>query len=154
MALLIRHQAVSLEHLAQFRTLLEGDAAEQAAQLAGEADLQALAAILDRIRAHIQTRPRDWEVFHDLDARFHQALARIAGNPLILATLATIHDNIHGYFHQYLPFSQSLMESDFQDLEQIMDAVAAGDVTKAGRVARNHVARFTRLMKENRFDHD
>lgn len=113
MALLIRHQKVSLEHLAEFRELLEGHAAQRAAISATPKDIRLLKNILDEIEAHIQRDPEDWEEFHRLDANFHQALSWVGENLLIQANLTTIHENIHTYFHQFLPFSRELLQEDF-----------------------------------------
>lgn len=147
MALLIRHRKVSLHHLARFRELLEGHAAEQAACSAKDHEIEALKTILDKIREHIATDPDNWEEFHRLDAMFHQTLA--GDNPLVQANLATIHENIHTYFHSLLPFSRDLLDEDFKDLCRIMAAVEKKDAVKAGSLARDHVARFAGLMEQH-----
>ncbi len=147
MGLLIRHQKVSLTHLAEFRTLLEGHAAEHAAQDASKAQIQGLKDILTEIHTHVAANPDTWDGFNLLDARFHQALARIGNNPLVLANLDTIHENIHTYFHQYLPFSRDLLEDDVRDLTNILMAVEKGDAKRAGELARDHVVKFSRLME-------
>lgn len=146
--LLIRHRQVSLGHLAEFRELLEGHAARQAAEMAGPGDIRALEAILADIRGIIDAGPDTWDEFHDQDARFHKALAGICGNPLLQANLDSIHRHIHTYFHQYLAFDPDLLASDFQDLCEITQAVAAGDGDTARKTAVRHVARFSELMEE------
>lgn len=148
MDLLIRHKKISLAHLAEFRELLEGHAAEQAARLATPDALAGLEEILSEIKTHAATGPDNWETFNRLDASFHQSLAVIGGNPLLEANLRTIHENIHTYFHQFLPFSAALLEQDVQDLDNILAAVAAGRPDEAGTLARGHVSRFSALMEE------
>ncbi|MCP4024085.1 MAG: FadR family transcriptional regulator, partial [Desulfobacteraceae bacterium] len=59
-ALLIRHQKVSLSQLADFRTLLERHVAVQAAQKASVNDIQKLDAILLEAKAHVKTQPDGW----------------------------------------------------------------------------------------------
>jgi len=149
MALLIRHQKISLRHLAQFRRLVEGYVAEQAALLACEGDIKKLERIISEIRILIRTKPLEWKQFHRLDGKFHRALAAVVGNPLMEANLQTIHGNIEIYFQHYLPFSQTLLEEDFNDLRKIFNAVSNRDGKEAGRIARHHVSRFTALMEEN-----
>lgn len=149
MGLLIRHQSISLDHLARFRELLEGHAAEEAAAKAGPDSIRQLTDLMNRIRDLVDRGPEDWEDFNRLDAEFHMTLARIGGNPLVEANLDTIHQNIHNYFRQYLPFSKSLLEADVKDLGDILDAVARGDAALAGTLARAHVARFTKIMAGN-----
>ena len=148
MALLIRHQKVSLQHLAEFREFLEGWAAEKAAANGDPRAIRDLKAIVGCIQAHIDTGPEDFSEFHRLDAMFHRRIAEMAGNPLIQANLASVHENIHVYFNTYLPFSLELLKEDFQDLRDIAEAVAQGDNEAAGIAARRHVAKFTRLMEE------
>ncbi len=148
MALLIRHGNVSLPHLAEFRQLLEGHVAQAAARLANQEDIRKLKDILEEIKALIATDPTEWDDFHRLDAGFHQELARIGQNPLLLANLTTIHGNIHTYFHQYLPFSRELLNEDYKDLCRIMAAVERRDEGGAKTIAQHHVARFSALMAE------
>ena len=152
MALLIQHRKVSLEHLAEFRQFLEGYAAQKAASLQNRTEIKKLLLILDRIKSHVQAEPEGWEEFHRLDALFHQQLARMAENPLVAANLETIHQNIHVYFQQYLPFSRKLLHEDLNDLCIIAEAVRDGKPEVAGEAARNHVARFNEHMEKSRGD--
>ncbi len=148
-AILIRQRKISLAHLAEFRKIMEGHIAAQAAMAAGRQDIEQLQDILDEARAHIKTRPSGWEQFHKMDARFHIILAKIAGNPLIEANLAAVHDNIRTYFHHYLPWSLDLLKENYQDLCEIVKAIRAKDCKKAESIARNHVTRFNELMEKN-----
>lgn len=148
--LLIRHQKISLEQLAEFRAYLEGAAAHKAALNAEKDAVRTLNGILDDIRAHIKTGPVDWEEFHRLDAKFHKQVAAMADNPLILANLACIHENIHVYFRKYLPFSTRLLQEDFDDLCAIAQAVTQGRPMDAEREARRHITKFSKLMENQR----
>lgn len=149
MALLIRQQQISLEHLAQFRELLEGFAAEQAALLGNSRQHTELGDIITKIQTHLESEPQGWSEFHRLDSRFHQMVATMAKNPLLLANLVTIHQNVEVYFQSYLPFSRELLEDDFGDLKKIYFAILAGDDRAAGEYARQHVAKFAQLMKKH-----
>lgn len=148
MALLIRQQKVSLAHLAEFREFLEGYAAEKAAASDDPAGIGELQDIIYRIRQHVKTDPQDWQEFHRLDALFHRKLAQMADNPLVLANLTTVHENIHVYFHKYLPFSQELLQEDFADLCAIATAVENGEREAAGVAARKHIVKFSKLMQD------
>jgi len=147
MAVLIRQQQVSLEHLAEFRAFLEGYAAEQAAVLANSQQLAELSTMVSDIKAHVESKPNGWNEFNRLDGDFHRKVAEIAGNPLIIANLTTIHENIHGYFQQFLPFSLELLKEDFDDLAKISAAIEAGDRAEAGEAARSHINKFNNLMR-------
>ncbi|WP_022667111.1 FadR/GntR family transcriptional regulator [Desulfospira joergensenii] len=147
--IMIRHQGVSLDHLAEFRKLMEGYVAREAARTAGKGDVRRLRSILSQIKDLVNTRPSGWEKFHILDARFHRELARIAANPLIETNLTAIHENIETYFHEYLPFSRALLEEDCKDLEEIVRAVEDKNERRAEEIARRHVSRFSSLMEKN-----
>ncbi len=147
MALLIRHQKVSLVHLAEFRTFLEGHAAERAAALGNREEIAKLNSIITAIRQHVENDPRDWQEFHRLDSQFHRKLAEMSENPLIMANLVTVHENVHVYFQSYLPFSRELLREDFEDLRRIAEAVEKGDAEAAGEAARQHIAKFSKYME-------
>jgi DNA-binding FadR family transcriptional regulator len=148
-AILIRQRKISLAHLAEFRKLLEGHIAFQAAVRADAQDIEQLQSILDEAQDHIRTGPSGWDRFHKMDARFHLLLAKVAGNPLVEANLAAVHDNIRTYFHHYLPWSLDLLRENYQDLCEIVKAIREKNPEKAGTIARNHVARFNELMEKN-----
>ncbi|MEA3434905.1 MAG: FCD domain-containing protein [Thermodesulfobacteriota bacterium] len=147
-ALLIRHQKVSLHHLAQFRKILEGHIAAQTALMAGKNEINQLKAILKEAKMHIKTKPSGWEEFHKMDATFHMILAKTAKNPLIEANLQSIHDNIQIYFKQYLPFSDALLMDNYEDLCKIVEAVENKNSQAARQLAETHVTKFNDLMEE------
>ena len=147
--ILIRQQKVSLHHLAEFRKMMEGHISEQAAKIADKEDIKNLNSILNEAKAHIKTKPTGWEEFHKMDAEFHNSLARIAKNPLLEANLATVHDNIRIYFHQYLPFSEALLLDNYKDLCDIVAAIEQNDPGAARQIAENHVSKFNDLMEKN-----
>jgi len=147
-ALLIRHQKVSLQHLAQFRKILEGHIAAQTARMAGKNEINRLKAILKEAKMHIKTKPSGWKEFHKMDATFHMVLAKTAKNPLIEANLQSIHDNIQIYFNQYLPFSDALLMDNYEDLCKILDAVENKNSLAARQFAEIHVTKFNDLMEE------
>lgn len=148
-AILIRQQKVSLQHLAEFRKMMEGHISEQAAKNSDTQDIDALKKILHDARDHIKTKPSNWKIFHRLDAKFHQTLARIAQNPLVQANLATVHDNIKVYFHEYLPWSRALLQENYNDLCQILTAIEHRDPAAARQLAEDHVLKFNCLMEKN-----
>ncbi len=145
--ILIRQQKVSLDHLAEFRTMIEGYISEQAAKMAEPDEIRALKELLKKADAHIRTKPSGWKRFHELDARFHILLAKIAKNPLLEANLTAVHDNVQIYFHTYLPFSEALLKDNFKDLCRIVEAIEQKDSLTAGKIAQMHVAKFNALME-------
>ena len=148
LALLIRHERVSLKHLAEFREGLEANVAELAAARVTENDKEELAGLIDDARAALDLLPDHWEEFILVDERFHTTLGRIAGNPVYIWILETIHDNIHRYYQRHLPRSRPVFEENFTDLSEIAEAVTAGNGQRARELAADHVKRFSRHMGE------
>jgi GntR family transcriptional repressor for pyruvate dehydrogenase complex len=145
--LLIRFQKVSLAHIAEFREKVEGDVAALAAQRAQSNDIAHLRTLLFAARQAVGRGPDHWEDFVREDQRIHLALAHISGNPVFVSVLKTVHENIRSYFEQFLPKDKDVLAQDYQDLCDIVDAVACADAAAAGKLARNHVRRFNRFME-------
>lgn len=74
-------------HLHSVRRVLETEAAEQAALLITDAQIEELAEILDRFEATIVSHAGDHREMLELDIRFHQIIAEAAGNPVLSALI-------------------------------------------------------------------
>lgn len=79
--------AESVEKLFEFRIGLERDAARFAAQRRTDADIEALAAASAETAS--ARDPIDWTRFGVADNRFHEAIARAAGNPYLGVAITT-----------------------------------------------------------------
>ena len=152
--MLIRHRSVSLNHLMDFRMILEGFIAEQVCSLANEEDIKDLKLIKNKAKKFLLSEPVDWKPYTKIDAEFHEALARIAGNPLFKATLKPMYENIHNYFYQYLPDKPRLLiKENYEDMSQIIKAIEDKNFIVAKKAAMLHVSRFHNLMEENELHH-
>jgi GntR family transcriptional repressor for pyruvate dehydrogenase complex len=147
--LLIRYQKVSLKDLAEFREGVEGLVAGLAAERAKSDDILRLEEILEEAKNHLERGITRWDEFIEADNRIHLTLAHIAGNPVYESVLKTVYQNINLYFGKFLPKEAGLMEDNFQDLVEIVEAVKSGQAAKANLLAQNHVYRFNRLMEEH-----
>jgi GntR family transcriptional regulator, transcriptional repressor for pyruvate dehydrogenase complex len=148
--MLIRSQTVSLHDLAEFREGVEGTVAGLAAQRAKPADIQRLRELLQAARRCWEAGVDQWPDFVRVDEQMHMALARIARNPIYALILKTVHDNIHIYYDRFLPSGQDELNENYQDLNQLVEAVAAGRVETAAGLARDHVRRFNRYMERKK----
>jgi DNA-binding FadR family transcriptional regulator len=146
LARMIRSQQVSLNHLAEFREGVEGNAASLAAQHATPEDIQRLQNLVEEARGHVFQEPPDRNAFIEVDKRFHQELAIIGGNPVYIFIMETIHENIHRYYDRYLSMKRHELEENFGDLRDITQAVAAHKADEARVLAQSHVLRFNRRM--------
>ncbi len=141
--LLIRSQKVSLNHIAEFRERVEGSVAAIAAQRATKDHIKKLKQLLEAARACDQS-----EAFLFADKAFHLYLAEITGNPLYIAILKIIHDNIIRYYDMFLTMEERERRENLADLEQIVSAIETGDAGKASDLVHAHVSRFNCYMEE------
>jgi DNA-binding FadR family transcriptional regulator len=149
LALMIRFQKVSLEHLAEFREGVEGSVVTLAVRRAQSSDLRELRKLLADAKMHADAGISHWEEFLESDKKLHVKLAQISGNPVYLFVYQTIHDNIHLYYEEFLPGDAEMMRENYQDLSDMVAAVEQKDERKARRLTQIHIQRFFRYMKEN-----
>jgi GntR family transcriptional regulator, transcriptional repressor for pyruvate dehydrogenase complex len=148
LGLLIRSQKVSLNHLAEFREIVEGSVAAQAAERRTPEDIAHLNALLEKARESVGPgRGRRGE-FLEADKGIHLAIAAVTRNPLHVSVLTSIHDNIHRYYERFLSMDGSELEQNYRDLSDLVGAVTSGSAPEARRLAQEHVERFNRFMKQ------
>jgi DNA-binding FadR family transcriptional regulator len=145
--LLIRFRKISLDHLAEFREGVEGAVAALAAEKAGREDMETLSTLLAEAEALAVEGPAAWDRFLEVDKTIHQALARIAGNPLYILVHQMVHENIHRYYEDYLAAEDERMTRNAEDLKAIVAAVREGRAEAARAAARDHVRRFGVYMR-------
>lgn len=151
LGLLIRSQKVSLNHLAQFREDVEGIVAAHAAENHGAADIDRLKDLLTNARMCVEKGASRRNAFIDIDKQIHMTMARITGNPVYISVLHSIHDNIHRYYDRFLSMEKPELEENYNDLCDLVEAVEKADAKLARRLAKRHVQRFNKYMK-NRED--
>lgn len=149
LALLIRYQKVSLQHLSEFRVGVEGRVSALAAERSTPADVIRLKSLLEQARQFAEKGSDFQREFVEVDKQIHLALAEITGNPVYISLHHTVHDNIDHYYETFLVMKQREMEENFTDLGSIIDAVEKKDVDGARQLAEAHVLRFNHYM-ENR----
>lgn len=147
LGLLIRSQKVSLNHLAEFREDVEGIVAARAASRRSKADISNLKALLIRARNSIDGSASQRNDFIEIDKQIHLSLAQVAGNPIYLSVLHSVHDNIHRYYDRFLSMEARRLQENYQDLCDLVEAVENGQAARARRLARSHVRRFNRHMQ-------
>jgi DNA-binding FadR family transcriptional regulator len=150
LAMLIRSQTMSLEHLAEFREGVEGAVTGLAARRSTAADNKRLTQLLDQAAQWCEKGSAGWNSFVEVDEKIHIEIARIAGNPLYNFVLGSIHDNIHRYYDKYLIVGEMEIEENFQDLRLLVEAVAEHDAVLAQKIAVEHVRRFSRYMEQKK----
>ncbi len=152
LGLLIRSQAVSLQHLAEFREGVEGSIAAQAAERRTPADIRKLRDLLAVARACVTGGGRRRDEFLEKDKQIHTTIAATTQNPIYQSVLASIHENIHRYYDRFLSMDERELEENYRDLCGLVDAVAAGSAVDARRLAREHVRRFNAYMQRRELE--
>jgi GntR family transcriptional repressor for pyruvate dehydrogenase complex len=135
-----------IRDVVQTRILLESWAVQEAAERAGELDLQGLDALLDAMDDETLTP----EAFHRLDADLHVAMAALAGNVLVEAMMVSLRESISGYVMQAVP-----QLDDWNEVAQnlrcehraIVTALRRGHGTKASTLVREHIEGFYGLIR-------
>jgi DNA-binding FadR family transcriptional regulator len=150
LAMLIRSHKISLRHLAEFREDVEGTVTGMAAECATEDDIRHLKGLLKTAKALWEAGVEQWPEFMRVDEKVHMFMARISGNPIYEFILKTIHDNIHIYYDRYLPWGPKELNENYDDLCQLVAAVAGKEKKRAVRVARQHVRRFNSYMQKKK----
>ena len=146
LAILIRSQEVSLEHLAQFRQSVEGDIAALAAQKATSDDISRLLSIAESAAALLRKDRTEYRSFYALDQSFHIEMARITGNPVYLMTAKSVHANILKYYEDHLAMGPEDMRENVEFFFDLVDIFRLRQVNEARILAQSHVMHFGRKM--------
>jgi len=147
LALLIRSQKVPMRHLSEFREGVEGIVSGLAAERATSEDIVHLNALLSEAGECLEQGVSRWDEFIGADNKIHMYLAHIAGNPVYELVLDTVHENINRYYDRLLPRRDEIMEENYRDLCEIVEAVELGQADRARSIAQDHVRRFNLFME-------
>ncbi len=141
LSLLLRSQDVSLDALKEVRMGMEASIARLAAERAGPKGLDRLQEILKQAKVSLDDH-LGWRVYVRADAEFHMELARLTGNPVYEYIQTAIHENINRYYAEYLEHDESVLYDHYQDLCNIVDAVAESDGEMASTKMQQHLGRM------------
>jgi len=148
LALLIRSQKVSLNHLAEFREDVEGIIAAHAAKRCTEADISQLRELLKKARKCLDQGTSQRDAFIEIDKQIHMTLAAVSQNPIYISVLHSVHENIQRYYEKYLSMAERELHENYEDLCDLVDRVEKGQADEARELARDHVHRFNQYMKK------
>ncbi|MBW3601206.1 MAG: GntR family transcriptional regulator [Actinobacteria bacterium] len=130
-----------LRHLHEVRLLLECHALENSAGRVSRRDLASLGEDVDAMDEVLNVSPLDVERFNSADARFHDRLISLAGNPMLTETYRSlnIHVQIARLFHRRGAEQSTAANSEHR---RIVEALRRGD----GQAAAEHVASHVRAV--------
>ena len=150
LALLIRHQKISLAHLAEFREELEGDIASLAAERADEGEIEKLESLVKQASRFAKAGAEYAKDFLEVDKDFHLALAQMTGNPIFETVERIVHDNIISYYDSFLEMGDERIRENYEDFKGLLKAIKEGNKDHARTLARKHVARFNTYMTKRK----
>lgn len=122
--------AEAIRELIDTRLAMEVGIAHQAVTALRPAHARELRRLVERMDA-----ADTWADFHNLDARFHQALCE-AVLPRAAGRYAAVMQELYQF---YLPYPVEYLHSSNDEHRRLLDALAGGDVVGACAVACTHV---------------
>jgi len=133
---------INLDHLNQVRQILEVAIARQAALEATEEDVQELVGIYTQMASAVNAPP----LFNQLDSDFHQALAEITHNPLLVLLLDTIRDTTQ-LVRKLVSNYEDLSRIVLPDHELILKHILGKNPAKAGKAMQAHLEHARSIQK-------
>ena len=146
LALLMQHRQVSLQELAEFREDIEGRVAALAAERALDDELNQLYTLLAKAQSYLANGVAAWEKFCLVDKQIHITIAKASHNAVYRFVLRVVHDNIEPFYEAYPLRDARIMEENFQDLQDIVHAIAKKKANAVKDLMKSHVRRFNRYM--------
>jgi GntR family transcriptional regulator, transcriptional repressor for pyruvate dehydrogenase complex len=148
LALLIRSREVSLEHIAEFRIIIEGSIMELAVKRSTARDINILEDLYNK--AKVCYEKNDWETFLKIDEKMHTHIGIMTCNPVFQFVQKSIHDNIHPYYKEHLHMDKKRTLENLTDFKKIISALKANDAKTASSIIMDHVKRFNDKMQKKR----
>ena len=133
-----------LEQLSEMRLNLESLSARLAAERATPDDIAVLEALRQEQAA---TLPSDVRRLFDVDHKFHRAIAQAAQNKYLADALERLFGLSQRLWYLALPRLRFLSTSVGKHLD-LVEAIKARDGDRADAIMREHVAEFSRQVRE------
>lgn len=142
--LLLSAEPGQLDHLKEARGMFECGVVRKAAEMAGDADIAELQALVHHQRAQLADRA----AFVAADVAFHARIAAISGNPIIAAVSQAMLKWLFQY-HDVLLHWSGKEELTLREHQEIVDLIAAHDGDGAARAMRAHLDRSNQLYQHH-----
>ena len=117
-----------------------------AAERARPADVRELRELLREMKR--AARERSVEAYYPLNVRFHERLARIAGNATLLSTYRRLVNELHLYRRETLARNASSFATSIQEHAAIVDALEGRDATRASALLFRHAMESRRRLHQ------
>ena len=124
------------DEIYQVRAGLDRTIGQLVAESIGPAEVAELRALLKKMAQ--AAKARDVAEYFPLNVRFHERLAELAGNATLLATYRRLVNALHLYRRETLARARDSFPISTREHAQIVDAIAAGDSERAGKLLYEH----------------
>ncbi len=134
-----RHDEAVFDYLS-FRRDMEGLAADRAARLGSDTDLEVIRTVFDKMEIAHQKRNAEDEA--QLDAQFHMAIIEASHNVVMLHMMRSMYDLLRGgvFYNRQVMFKQRTTRSALLDQHRdINDALQARDPVAARAAVEAHL---------------
>ncbi|MGB5986996.1 MAG: FadR/GntR family transcriptional regulator [Desulfobacterales bacterium] len=135
--------AANIIDLVEVRGILECNVVRLAAQRADARDMERIQDALNTMKATLQGP----QGFTEADFEFHIALARAAGNQMILAMMKRIVENVHQEYEKFKPNELFQRDRAVLTAEKIVNFVSRGEGEAAARAMEEHLNLVTAEIK-------
>jgi GntR family transcriptional repressor for pyruvate dehydrogenase complex len=146
--LFARHDEAVFDYLS-FRRDMEGIAAERAARIGSDTDLEVVRTIFEKMEAAHQKRDSEDEA--QLDAQFHMAIIEASHNVVMLHMMRSMFDLLRGgvFYNRQVMFKQHTTRSALVDQHRsINDALLARDPSAARASVDAHLTYVENALRD------
>jgi len=143
--LLVQSKSISASHIKEFREAVEPVAASLAAGRVDRAGADRLNAVF--ASAEKSLGEGDADGFLKGDVAVHVAIAGLTGNPLLIAVLRMVHEQVLDTSEEYALEGKETLADNMNDLRSLVTAVVGGRAEEAKRLALDHIRKFHGCMK-------
>jgi GntR family transcriptional repressor for pyruvate dehydrogenase complex len=128
-------ERVAVQNLFEVRELIEGRAAELAAERATDETL----ADINRCARQVEREVSSGKTYYDSNTAFHIAIARASQNYVLLESVRQLHGHHRAFRERLMVKETSMRNRDVDEHEAITDAIRSGDGEGARREMIRHI---------------
>lgn len=135
-----------LQHIYEFRNMLETQSAQMASLQASEESIETMATIIEEMRE--KGAQHDIASLTELDVKFHFQIASSVGNPLIKNTLVAVTNEFEHSAYSGYCLDQSIIEKSIDFHQQIYEAIKKHDPELARLKMHAHIKDIYQVLQK------
>ena len=136
--------------MVQIRKALEGLCAELASQNISSEEIDQLSQILEKAKGMESDHPDSRKILSQYDTIYHQIIYRAAQNNQLTKVIQSLLYKMSMFWFQS-GFSMEDFREQFEDLEELMQALKERNAPKAKAIMERHIDHFLKLVKKANF---